>query len=61
MYYSPHTHLELARARHDDMLREAARHRLAARVSAERPSLLERIRGLVGRRAAKRPVELPAQ
>jgi hypothetical protein len=60
MYYNPHTNLELARARHDDMLREAARHRLAARVAGERPSVLERIRRLAGRRVAKRPVEIPA-
>jgi hypothetical protein len=60
MYYSPNTHLALARARHDDMLREAERARLAARVAVERPSVLERIRGQLGRRPAKRPVELPA-
>ena len=60
MYYSPHTHLALARERHQDMLREAERHRLAASVARRGPSLVERIRALTVRQPGRRPVESPA-
>ncbi|MEO8291155.1 MAG: hypothetical protein ABI649_09210 [Gaiellaceae bacterium] len=50
MYYSPHTHLALAKARHEDMLREAERERLARRFRDERPSVLARFRSFVSSR-----------
>lgn len=54
-YYSPHTHLALARARQDDFIREARRRELARLVpKAERTGLLARIGGLL-RRGERRP------
>jgi hypothetical protein len=50
MDYSPHTHLALARARQEDMIREADRARLARSFRGERPSTLSRLRSLVSRR-----------
>ena len=57
MYYSPHTHLAISHERHEDLLREAHKRQLARLVSDNRPSLLSRIRSLIGERTAKqRPV-----
>jgi len=44
MNYSPHTHLVLARARHEDMLAQADRARLAAQFRDEKPRALARLR-----------------
>jgi hypothetical protein len=61
MYYDPHTHLAIARARHEDMLREARQRELARSVAVERPSLIARLSGLLReRRGAKQPVARPA-
>ena len=60
MYYSPHTHLELARARHEDMLRRAERERIAALFEDERPSTLSRLRARLSRRhELPRPATTP--
>ena len=53
MYYSPHTHLAISHERHQDMLREAHKRQLARLVLNDRPSLLSRIRSLIGERTAK--------
>jgi hypothetical protein len=61
MYYDPHTHLAIARARHEDMLREARKRELARSVAVERPGLIARLSGLLReRRGAKQPVVRPA-
>jgi hypothetical protein len=60
MYYNPHTHLDIARARQADMVREADRRRLAKLVAEDRPSLIARLRGFIGERSAKQPVARPA-
>jgi hypothetical protein len=60
MYYNPHTHLEIARARQADLIREADRRRLANLVTEDRPSLMARLRGFFGERSAKHPVARPA-
>jgi hypothetical protein len=60
MYYDPHTQLDIARQRHADMLREAHKRELARSVAVPRPSLVARLRGLVGTRDAKQPVARPA-
>jgi hypothetical protein len=49
MYYSPHSHLELARARQDDLLREARRRELA------RSAPKRERRGLFARLGRRRP------
>jgi hypothetical protein len=62
MYYSPHTHLAISRERQEDMLREAHKRQLARLVSDDRPSLLSRIRSLIGRRSersVRQPVARP--
>jgi hypothetical protein len=59
MYYTPHTHLAIARDRHEDMLREAHKRQLARLVSDNRPSLLSRIRSLIGQRSVTQPVARP--
>ncbi|HUC34444.1 MAG TPA: hypothetical protein VMR48_01975 [Gaiellaceae bacterium] len=43
MYYSPHSHLAIARARQEDMLRDAERARLARRFEDERPGVFTRL------------------
>jgi hypothetical protein len=58
--YSPHTHLAISRERQEDMLREAHKRQLARLVSDDRPSLLSRIRSLVGQRSVRQPVARPA-
>jgi hypothetical protein len=42
------------------MLREAHKRQLARLVSDDRPSLLSRIRSLVGQRSVRQPVARPA-
>ena len=61
MYYSPHTHLAISRERHEDMLREAHKRQLARLVTDNRPSLLSRIRSLIGHRSVTQhqPVARP--
>jgi hypothetical protein len=54
MYYSPHSHLAIARARHEDMLLEAERARLARSFDEERPSVISRLKLHLAR---KREVE----
>jgi hypothetical protein len=57
MYYSPHSQLAIARARHEDMLRDAERARLARSFDEEKPGLLSRLRmHLARKREAPRPV-----
>jgi hypothetical protein len=43
MYYSPHSHLALAKAHHEELQREADRRRLAKLLAESRPSRLSRI------------------
>ena len=43
MYYSPHSHLAIARARHEDMLRDAERARLARSCDERKPGSLSRL------------------
>jgi hypothetical protein len=59
MNYSPHTHMAISRERHEDLLREARKRQLARLVADDRPSLLSRIRSLIGERSAKQPVARP--
>ena len=54
MYYSPHSHLAIARARHEDMLQQAERTRLARSFDDERPGVISRLRTHLTR---KREVE----
>jgi hypothetical protein len=58
MYYSPHSHLAIARARHEDMLRDAERARLARSFDDERPGVFTRLRTHLARKreADPRPV-----
>jgi hypothetical protein len=59
--YSPHTHLAISHERHSDLLREAHKRELARLVPDDRPSLLSRIRSLIGLRSVKQsqPVARP--
>jgi hypothetical protein len=50
MYYSPHSHLAIARARHEDMLRDAERARLARSFDDERPGVFTRLRTHLSRK-----------
>ena len=54
MYYSPHTQIALAKARQDDLIREAERHRLARAVKVERPGIRDWIAGRLNRGSAGR-------
>jgi hypothetical protein len=49
MYYSPHTQIALAKARQDDLIREAEQHRLARAVKVERPGIRDWIAGRLHR------------
>jgi hypothetical protein len=60
MNYHPHTHLDIARQRHADMLREARKGELARSVADPRPGLISRLRAFFGTRGAKQPVARPA-
>jgi hypothetical protein len=55
MYYDPHTHLAIARARQEDMIRQAERDELARSVKNERPGLLERLHAHLPRKRAAHP------
>jgi hypothetical protein len=55
--YSPHIHLDIARARHSDMLRAAEHARLVASFEAQRPGFLSRLRDRLGRRRAEPQAE----
>ena len=60
-YYSPHTHIALARERHEDLIREAGRRELAKLVADEKglgpaARLVARLR----RREAPRPAPTSA-
>jgi hypothetical protein len=59
MYYDPHTHLTIARDRHEDMLREARKAQLARNVEAPRPGIVARLRGLLGERVKHEPAPRP--
>ena len=60
MYYDPHTHLTIARDRHEDMLREARKAQLARSVEGPRgPGILARVRGLFGERVKHEPAPRP--
>jgi hypothetical protein len=50
MNYTPYTHLAIARDRHEDMLREADRARLARSFEGERPSAFSRLRAHLARK-----------
>ena len=58
MNYSPHSHLAIARARHEDMLRDAERARLAHSFREDKPGMLSRLWTHLGRKreADPRPV-----
>ena len=52
--YDSKTRLLLARERHNDLVREAERYKLAAAVRGKKPSLWDRFTALFGRREASR-------
>jgi hypothetical protein len=58
MYQNPHTHLAIARARHEDMLRQADHDRLVRSLSNGRPGVFSRLWAHVSsrREAHSRPV-----
>ena len=62
MYYNPHTHIEIARARHDDLLRSAEKHRLDNLVAEKRPGPIARLHAFFSRRhdVAGQPAPRPA-
>jgi len=51
--YHPHTYLDLARAREQDLLRDARRYTVRRPSWNERPSALARLVGLLRRRPAR--------
>jgi hypothetical protein len=56
MYYSPHTHLALARERQADLIREARRNELARLVPKdERPGFIARLAGRLHLHQSPRP------
>jgi len=55
MYYNPHSHLAIARARHEDMLLQAERARLARSFDEERPGVISRLRTHLARKRAADP------
>jgi hypothetical protein len=55
MNYSPHTHLAIARARQEDLIRQAERDELARSFQDERPSVVSRLRSHLARRFSPRP------
>jgi hypothetical protein len=59
MYYDPHTHLTIARDRHEDMLREARKAQLARSVEGHRPGIVARLRGVLGERVKHEPAPRP--
>jgi hypothetical protein len=59
MYSNPHTHMAIARERHEDMLREARKAELARSVEGHRPGIVTRVRGLFGERVKHEPAPRP--
>jgi hypothetical protein len=61
MYYDPHTHLTIARDRHEDMLREARKAQLARSVEDkhQRLGIVARLRGLRRERVQHEPAVRP--
>ena len=61
MYYDPHTHLTIARDRHEDMLREARKAHLARSVEDkhQRLGIVARLRGLRRERVQHEPAVRP--
>jgi hypothetical protein len=55
MDYSPHSHLAIARARHEDMLRDAERARLARSFDETKPGSLSRLWTHLARKRAADP------
>jgi len=53
--YNPNTHLEISRARHADLLREARKHELARQFSQDRPGLVARLRDRFGGERSRQP------
>ncbi|HWM14719.1 MAG TPA: hypothetical protein VNO56_09580 [Gaiellaceae bacterium] len=60
MVYNPHTYLELARAREQDLLRAARRQTVHPASWNERPGAVARLAALLRRRAARPPAPAPA-
>jgi hypothetical protein len=58
--YNPQTHLDIARERHADLLREARKLELARQFSAGRPGLFARLRTRLAVRGVKQPLPGPA-
>jgi hypothetical protein len=58
MYTNPHTHLAIARERHEDLIRSAEQHRLAKLVAEKRPGPFARLQAYFSKRhgVAKQPV-----
>lgn len=60
-YYSPHTHIALARERHEDLIREASRRELAKLVADEKGlGLAARLVARLRSREAPRPAPTSA-
>jgi hypothetical protein len=53
MFYNPHTYLDLARAREQELLRAARRHTVHPASWNERPGALARLAALMRRRPAR--------
>lgn len=53
MFYNPHTYLDLARAREQELLREASRYTVRPTSWNERPDALARLGALLRRRPAR--------
>jgi hypothetical protein len=53
--YNPNTHMEISRARHADLLREARSRELARRFSEDKPGLLTRLRARFGAERSSHP------
>jgi hypothetical protein len=55
MIYNSHTHLEIARARHEDMIREAEHARLVRSFQEDRPGTFSRLRAHLARKRQPQP------
>jgi hypothetical protein len=53
MFYNPHTYLDLARAREQELLRDARRYTVRPASWNERPDALARLGALLRRRPAR--------
>lgn len=60
MNYDPHTHLTIARARQEDMIRQAERDELAHSLKDERPGALSRLRAHLTRKHPMHPSPIGA-